>query len=153
MTSEPENQERQARQAIEQVLERLERAIGDKDIDEVTVLFGPDSVMMTLAAPLRRASQDPLEGRAALASWFASWDGPVLITHQDLVVEASGDVAFAHMLCHMVGTRKDTGPVDLWYRETYGLRRIDGAWKIAHEHQSVPMAMDGSGKAELTLTP
>lgn len=138
---------------IAHVIEALERAIGEKKPDDVLALFAPDNVMMTLDAPLRRVSKDPAEGRTALQAWFDTFDGRITITHRDLVVAASGDVAFAHMLCHMAGAKKDGGPVDLWYRETYGLRKLDGAWKIAHEHQSVPMAMDGSGKAEVTLKP
>lgn len=138
---------------IEQVIENLERAIGDKNPAGVTALFSPNNVMMTLDAPLRRAAKDAGEGSADLQKWFDTWDGRIVITHRDLVIEASGDVAFAHMLCHMTGARKEGGPTDLWYRETYGFKKIDGAWKIAHEHQSVPIAMDGSGKAELGLTP
>lgn len=138
---------------IEEIIESLERALRSKDPASVTELFAPNNVMMTLEAPLRRTSRDPAQGRAALAAWFESWVGPLEIRHRDLVVVASNDVAFAHMLCHMVGEKKDTGPVDLWYRETYGFQKLEDRWKIVHEHQSVPMAMDGSGNAELALTP
>src|ERR1044071_8263674 len=119
---------------IEQVIDSLERAIGDRNPDAVIALFGPDNVMMTLNAPLRVASKDPGEGKAAMQKWFDTWDGRITITHRDLVVKVSGDIAFAHMLCHMTGARKQGGPTDLWYRETYGLQKLDGAWKIIHEH-------------------
>jgi ketosteroid isomerase-like protein len=36
---------------------------------------------------------------------------------------------------------------------TLGCRRIDGAWKIVHEHASVPFAMDGSFRALVDLKP
>jgi ketosteroid isomerase-like protein len=38
-------------------------------------------------------------------------------------------------------------------RGTVGLRRIDGRWKITHEHASVPFYMDGSYKAAVDLQP
>ncbi len=41
----------------------------------------------------------------------------------------------------------------MWFRSTIGLRRISGGWRIAHEHNSTPFPMDGSGKAALDLQP
>ena len=34
-----------------------------------------------------------------------------------------------------------------------GFRREGGQWKVAHVHDSVPFAMDGSGRALLDLKP
>lgn len=129
----------------------LERGLSDKTVDVVMGLFAPGSVMMTLAAPLRVVGDDPAAGRKRLQSWFDSWDGRLKIEHKDIVIEVEDDLALASMIGHMVGAKKEGGKTDLWYRETLGLRRIDGAWKIVHEHQSVPLKMDGSGKAELDL--
>jgi PhnB protein len=47
----------------------------------------------------------------------------------------------------MSGTKTDGENVELWLRETLGLRKIDDKWKIAHQHESVPFYMDGSYKA------
>ena len=43
--------------------------------------------------------------------------------------------------------------VDLWVRCTAGLSRRGGAWKITHQHTSVPFLMDGSFKAAVDLKP
>ena len=53
----------------------------------------------------------------------------------------------------MTGTKKDGEQVDLWFRATAGFRRERGHWKITHVHNSVPFAMDGSGRALLDLKP
>ena len=34
-----------------------------------------------------------------------------------------------------------------------GFRKVDGTWKIAHAHTSVPFYMDGSFKAATDLNP
>ena len=39
-----------------------------------------------------------------------------------------------------------------WLRWTLGFRKIDGRWRVAHEHVSVPFDME-SGKAMLDLKP
>jgi ketosteroid isomerase-like protein len=41
---------------------------------------------------------------------------------------------------------------NLWFRATLCLRKIDGQWLIAHEHNSTPFYMD-SMKAALDLEP
>lgn len=43
--------------------------------------------------------------------------------------------------------------MDFWIRLNLGLRKAGGAWKIIHEHESVPFLMDGSDKAALDLKP
>jgi len=40
-----------------------------------------------------------------------------------------------------------------WFRSTLGLRRLDGEWRIVHEHTSTPFHMDGSGRAATDLQP
>ena len=63
------------------------------------------------------------------------------------------DVAFSHSLNRLHGTKTDGVKGGLWFRHTFGFQRIDGAWKIAHEHESVPFYMDGSYKAAVELKP
>lgn len=41
----------------------------------------------------------------------------------------------------------------LWFRSTVGLRRLDGVWRITHEHGSTPFYMDGSFAAAVDLEP
>jgi hypothetical protein len=40
----------------------------------------------------------------------------------------------------------------VWVRSTAGYRKVNGTWKIAHEHVSLPLP-DGSDKAALDLKP
>ena len=40
----------------------------------------------------------------------------------------------------------------MWWRATQGFRRIDGKWRIVHEHSSAPFDMK-SGKVSFDLKP
>ncbi len=53
----------------------------------------------------------------------------------------------------MTGRKTDGEVIDLWRRQTFGLKRVRGAWKIVHEHSSVPFYMDGSYRAAIDLKP
>lgn len=66
--------------------------------------------------------------------FYANPTGPISFTPCDIEVTADGEVAFATCVVHCDGT--SAGPLD--FRLTTGLRKIDGAWTITHEHHSVP---------------
>jgi ketosteroid isomerase-like protein len=134
---------------IRETIQDLGCAIGAKDAKRVMSCYAPDSIHFSLAPPLRSA---PV-GAADLESWFATWEGPIGIEAKDLRIMTDGEIAMATSLIRMTGVKTDGEMVDLWYRATLGLRKIDGRWKFVHEHESVPFYMDGSYKAAIDLVP
>ncbi len=127
-------------------------AVSRKDAEAAIATLAEDVVAFELAPPLR-APAEAVRDPAALQAWFDGFDGPIEIECRDLVVECGGDIGLAHSLNRMRTRRKDGRAVDFWMRSTLGFRRIGGAWKISHGHSSVPIAMDGSFRALLDLTP
>jgi ketosteroid isomerase-like protein len=70
------------------------------------------------------------------------------------VVSQDGDLAFVHTLTKMAATRAgQQESIEVWYRSTFGLHRIEGLWRIAHRHDSTPFYMDGSFRAATDLKP
>jgi ketosteroid isomerase-like protein len=137
-----------ADQAITQAILDRNAAIHDKNAAGVMASGAPGLVSYSLAPPLKDTA-----GAAGLEAWFATWDGPISQELRDLEILAGDNVAFAHGLVHMTGRKTDGEMIDLWFRETLGLKRFGGAWKIVHEHGSVPFYMDGSFKAAIDLKP
>jgi ketosteroid isomerase-like protein len=135
--------------AINATLQAWGRAMGEKRAVDAVAELTDDVIQFTLAAPLS------FEGKSAegLAAWFTTWEGPIAGEVRNGRLTAGEDVAFWNGLMHMTGTKTDGIKVDLWFRQTLGLVKISGVWKIAHIHTSVPFAMDGSGLAELGLRP
>jgi PhnB protein len=88
-----------------------------------------------------------------LNAWFETWEGPLGLEMRELRIAAGGDVAFCSSLNHMSGTKTDGAKPDLWFRQTLCFRKVGGAWKIAHTHESVPFYMDGSFRAAVDLAP
>ncbi len=126
-------------------------AVRAKDVDAVMSHFAPDIVTFDLAPPLQCSGADALRG--SLAAWFPTFRGPVGYEVHDLNITADGDVAFCRSLNRISGTRTDGEKTDVWVRATVGLRRIDGRWRVTHEHASVPFYMDGSYRAAVDLEP
>jgi len=143
MTSAPN-----AETGIEQAIGARNAALSAKDAGGVIASGAPGFVSYSLAPPLQEAG-----GEGGLDAWFDTWNGPIGYALQGLKITAGDEVGFAHGLVHMTGRKTDGEVVDLWFRETLGLKLIGGAWKIVHEHSSVPSYMDGSFRAAVDLTP
>jgi ketosteroid isomerase-like protein len=101
-----------------------------------------------LWSPAHRWTDSNFGLRSAAASgarvYMATWDEflgmqakPVQFDFPDIAVTAGADVAFATA----IGTCCDLSsgvPVNLEFRLTMGFRKIDGKWRIVHEHHSIP---------------
>lgn len=91
---------------------------------------------------------------AGLRAWFATFADDIDFEVRDVSVTIGDGVAFAHSVNRLSATSLAANEhFDLWFRATLGLRKVDGAWLIAHEHKSTPFYMDGSFKAAVDLKP
>jgi len=78
---------------------------------------------------------------AYMATWetfFASAEKPVAFDFHDIDITAGSDVAFATAIGNCVTIDSSGKREPLEFRLTMGLRKIDGRWRIMHEHHSLP---------------
>jgi uncharacterized protein (TIGR02246 family) len=138
---------------IRQVVTAIEAAMRDGDAERIVDRYTPDVVLFDLAPPLRRSGTEVTDVQA-LRTWFAEKGGSVEYEVTDLAVTIGADVAFAHSLNRMADPAPDGDHgFELWFRATYGLRKADDRWRIAHEHTSTPFYMDGSFDPATDLKP
>jgi ketosteroid isomerase-like protein len=134
---------------IRALIDARAAALRAKDAHAIVAQQAAEFTMYSLAPPLRATEADV----PGLEGWFSTWQGPLDYEIRDLDVSVGGAVAFCHGFAHLGGTKVGGEAQGLWLRLTLGLRRIDGGWKITHEHESVPFYMDGSVRAAVDLTP
>ncbi|WP_062430260.1 YybH family protein [Herbidospora daliensis] len=120
---------------IRKLIETWARAVHDGDLEQVTAHHTDDVVMFDVPPPY--------EGVRGLDAYRATWPGffewqrsGAVFDIESLDVVEGTDVAFAHALARCADAADD-GPARL--RLTFGLKKIDGTWQIAHEHHSFPM--------------
>ena len=123
-----------------------------KDAAAAVALLDDHVVAFEMLPPLVLPPETARDEKA-MAGWFAGWEGPITIEICDLVIHADGEVAFAHSLNRLVGTRLGGGKTDIWMRSTLGFRRIPDGWRIVHGHTSVPFDPADGFKARLDLKP
>jgi PhnB protein len=136
---------------IRAVIDGWIEALAAKDAKRLAAHYAEGVVAFDLAPPL--AHRGAVTLRKGLDEWFPTWRGPIRYEVHDLNLQAEGDLAVGRSLNRMRGTRTSGEETDLWVRATVCFRRIGGAWKIVHEHVSVPFYMDGSFKAAIDLKP
>ena len=129
--------------------ERIE-AIRAKDIDALMSHHAPDVQMFDALDPLRYSGADAVRARAE--EWFSWYQGQIGYDAIDLRIAAGDVAAFCHYLYRVSGTMTNGKGVDMWVRSTVCFRKVEGEWKVTHEHTSVPFDAE-SGKASLDLKP
>lgn len=134
---------------IREVIDECSKAVRDKDWDALMKHYADDCVTFDIMPPLEYRGADNYHKN--IERCLDIFEKPMQLDVSDLNINVSGDVAFAHSLNHFVGQLIDKPETyDNWMRVTTCFRNIDGAWKITHEHTSVPVdEQTGLGRMDL----
>ena len=121
---------------IRELVENWTRAVRTKDLDGVLANHSMDILMFDVPPPMQSRG---IEAYTKTWDLFFSWsDDPVVFDIKDIDIIAGTDVAFVAALMRCAGTEKDGERIELEFRLTVGLRKIDGQWTVLHEHHSIP---------------
>jgi ketosteroid isomerase-like protein len=134
--------------AIRRVIDQFVLAVRAGDIEGLIALCAPGIATFDVLPPLRHDGPNAL--RKLWTEALAPFEAPLDYEVNQLEIIAGSDVAICRSLNRFGGIRRDGRAVVSWLCSTIGLRKMDGRWKIVHEHTSVPFDMD-SGKALLHL--
>ncbi|QPF87656.1 nuclear transport factor 2 family protein [Bradyrhizobium genosp. L] len=116
---------------IKALIETWADAVRRHDYAGVLAHHDKDIVMFDVPPPFQ--SRGLAEYRKTWDLFFGCQKAPYAFDVEDLAITAGNDVAFAVAVMRC-GPPQDT----FQFRLTIGLRKIDGEWRIVHEHHSVP---------------
>lgn len=123
-------------QAIRALIERWAEAVRREDLTAIRADHDPDILMFDVPPPFLSRGLD-----SYMATWrlfFSSVEKPVSFSFEDIEVTAGSDVAFATAKGRCVNIDRAGKREPLEFRLTMGLRKIDGKWRVMHEHHSLP---------------
>jgi uncharacterized protein (TIGR02246 family) len=124
---------------IRKFIETWAKSVRAKDISGIVANHAPDMVLFDVPPPVRSQGID-----AYRRTWelFFPWFGDAGVFEiSELSITAGEDVAFCHGLIRCSGTATNEDNGELTVRLTVCYRKIDGQWKVVHEHHSEPSAM------------
>jgi uncharacterized protein (TIGR02246 family) len=127
-----------AESQIRALIEAWADAVRRHDLPAILAHHAEDIVMFDVPPPLQSRGVD--EYKQTWDLFFRYHAPSQAFDIEELAITAGEDVAFAVAIMRC-GSATPAGPPQeggFQFRLTIGLRKIDGDWRIAHEHHSVP---------------
>ena len=121
---------------IRKLIEQWAKAVRDEDRAAIRADHDPSILMFDVPPPFLSRGLD--EYMATWEKFFSSSEKPVAFAFHDVQVTCGEDVAFATAVgrCVNIDTSGKREPLE--FRLTMGLRKMDGRWRVMHEHHSLP---------------
>jgi len=121
---------------IRNLVENWASAVRRKDLAAILLHHSPNMLMFDVPPPLE---SNGLEAYKRTWELFFSWaHDPVVFDVREMSMTAGDDVAFVTALMRCAGTEGKGEDIELDFRLTIGLRKIDNQWIVMHEHHSIP---------------
>ena len=127
-----------AESEIKAVIDAWADAVRGHDLTGIIAHHEQDIVMFDLPPPLQSRGID--EYKKTWDLFFRYHQPSQAFDIEELVITTGEDVGFAFAILRC-GSGTFSGPPEkggFLFRLTIGLRKIDGDWRITHEHHSVP---------------
>ncbi|QOZ34795.1 nuclear transport factor 2 family protein [Bradyrhizobium sp. CCBAU 53421] len=124
-------QNRTAETEVRTLIEAWADAVRRHDYAGVLAHHDQDIVMFDVPPPFQSHGLDAY--RKTWDLFFGCQRPSYAFDIEEIAITAGDDVAFAVMVMRC-GPPDDT----FQFRLTIGLRKIDGKWRVTHEHHSVP---------------
>ena len=138
---------------VQDVLENYKTAVCEKDVVKFLSMYAPELHIYDCWGNWE--SKGISTWKESVVEWFngLSEDGVLLkVEFNDLVVEENSCIAFVHCAVTFAAHLEESGEKlrQMTNRFTYGLKKVNEAWVIVHEHSSLPINME-TGKGILNL--
>jgi len=122
--------------AIRDLIEKWSKGVRDQDRTAIRQDHDAKILMFDVSPPFQSKGID--EYMATWETFFRFAEKPIRFDFTDIEITAGADVAFATAVEHCVTIGKDGRREPLDFRLTIGLRKVNGRWRITHEHHSLP---------------
>lgn len=121
---------------IRRMIAAWSRALEAKDVDGLTADYAPDAVLFDVKPNYRVDGPEAI--RQVWRQCLPHFPATFRSEHRDLQLTVGGDVAFCTALHHLKIPGEPHPAGSTWMRVTVCYRKIDGKWRVAHEHVSLP---------------
>ena len=127
--------DRAAAAEIMALIETWDRALRARDASALTAEYADEVRVFDVGAQLQDRAACREQWQAFLP-WFGN---EAWIERRGMQLHAAPELAFLHGFTRVGGERSPAPEDTPWIRVTVCYRKVDGAWRIEHEHASMPI--------------
>jgi ketosteroid isomerase-like protein len=124
---------------IRQVLERWAETTRLGQLDEILTNHAEDCLIYDVLPPMQYEGTEAY--RRSWEGWHPETTGEGQFALQDLSITADENLAFAHAFIQCGGADPNGKVFADTVRATFCLGKIDGNWKVQHQHISKPLQL------------
>ncbi len=136
--------------SIQTLIQNRIAAIKSQDVEKAVADYSNNLLLFDVIGTLSNKGIQAAKER--LQEWFSTMKKLINYEIQSLEIVEDNHVAFCNSFNHIVAITKDENHLDMWWRETLGLKKENGKWRVVSAHSSVPFDAS-TGKASLSLKP
>ena len=130
---------------VQDVLEIYKTAVYEKDVEKFLSMYAPETHIYDCWG--KWEVKDLFSWKKNVAEWFngLNEDGVLLkVDFRDLVVEEDANLAIVYCTVTFTAHKEEAGEQlrQMTNRFTYGLKKVNESWFIAHEHSSLPINIE-----------
>jgi ketosteroid isomerase-like protein len=135
---------------IRKLYEEWFKDSGKKDLKKVMEKIDDNAVSYEHDTPLQYVGTDAI--REVCRKGFEAMKGELDWNIPDLKIIIKDDIAITWGLNHMQAQEPGKEMIDLWSRGTRIFQKINGKWKMIHQHVSFPYDPE-TGEVKMNLKP
>ncbi len=128
---------------IRKLIDDITRAIEAKDVDRIMSHYADDITMYDAIPPFQQDRDTLAQSWSACLPYFPEV-GTYRVVKRDERLHLTDGMAVVHWLNHFDCDDKDHPCGKGWLRMTSCCRKVDGQWKIFHDHISAPFDCETS---------
>ena len=130
---------------VQDVLETYKTAVYEKDAEKFLSMYAPEMHIYDCWG--KWEVKDLFSWKKNVAEWFngLNEDGVLLkVDFRDLVVEEDSNLTIVYCTVTFTAHKEEAGEQlrQMTNRFTYGLKKVNESWFIAHEHSSLPINIE-----------
>ena len=138
---------------IRHEVELFRHAVLTKDMNGIARYYwnSPELVVFDVITPLSYVGWDSF--RKDWEGFFIDFKTISIYDWNNMKVEAVGNLGYLRAFIHLKGELSNGEHLDMTVRDTAIFRRINGRWKVIHDHGSVPFDSFQSRRAVIDARP
>ncbi|MBC7458402.1 MAG: nuclear transport factor 2 family protein [Bdellovibrionaceae bacterium] len=139
---------------VRQKIEAFLKAVRHGQLDAITSFYSDKIVAYDMMPPLKFTDLKNYKESAWKQYFTDTFNFPIVYDYKEDSFKVFGDSALMYGEIHMIGTFKAGGEkTECRLRNTTFFQKLDGEWKIVHEHNSVPLDSNMKGLMNLKPSP